>query len=90
MQLKDLFGGQKPSVYFFLIALSLIFIIGRDGYVLFTDGYLYSYKTIQLINPSQSWLSFSMFLFVLSFKFLVFLSSFLYFVYCISYIFKKI
>lgn len=79
----------EPSKLYVFIAAALVFIVGRDWYVLLNDGHLYSFRTIQKIDPSDSWLSLLMFIVVLVLKMLLLAFALFYLGYSVLFYSRK-
>ncbi len=79
----------EPSKLYVFIAAALVFIVGRDWYVLLNDGHLYSFRTLQQIDPSESWLSLLMFIAVLVLKVLLLAFALFYLGYSVLFYYRK-
>jgi len=79
----------EPSKLYVFIAAALVFIVGRDWYVLLNDGHLYSFRTLQQIDPSESWLSLLMFIVVLVLKILLLAFALFYLGYSVLFYSRK-
>ena len=90
MKITFLAGLGAPSKLYVFISAALVFIVGRDWYVLLNDGGLYTFKTLQRIDPSESWFSLQMFVVVLLFKTLILAAALFYLGYSLLFYYRKL